>query len=299
MHPEDNINVSAIKSFLIGSFRAFFYFLSFSSLVINRRRWLLLTGLFIGIFLGMFYYYLAQTRYYKASMMVVGTKVPPKVYAGVLDQLNILAKTSSTDKLSAALGLTPATAHNILYFETENSMQEPLANDTSTKLNQAFEVLIGIRNNLDADSIQNAVIAYINHLPYLKNLSRIQRLDDSATVAYLESDLVKLDSLKDSYNKYLGNSKAGATISMYHDAVNPSTVYEQGMLLIRERDRIRRELEAENDAAVLVDPITVANTVHSKSLPFLMIVCGFGGLLLGYIAGMLGEIRKKVITEPA
>jgi|SRR6185437_814176 len=298
MHPEDNINVSAIKSFLIGSFRAFFYFLSFSSLVISRRKWLLLTGLCAGLFLGMFYYYLAQTRYYRASMMVVGTKVAPKIYAGVLDELNILAKTSSTDKLALQLGVSPATARNILYFETENSMKEPLANDTSTRLNQTFEVIIGIRNNLAADSIQNAIIAYINNLPYLRNLSRIQRLDDSETVAYLESDMVKLDSLKDSYNKYLGNSRAGATISMYHDAVNPATVYEQGLLLIRERDRVRRELYAENDAAVIVDPIKVANTVHSRSLPFLLVILGGGGLFLGYIAGMLGEIRRKVITAP-
>lgn len=300
MHPEDNINISAVKSFLYASFRAFFYFLSFSSLVIRAKKWLLLAGLFIGLFLGMFYYYLAQTKYYQASIMMIGTKMPPRIYAGVLDQLNTLAKTSSVERLSGILNVSPSTARNILYFETEDLSGDRLSSDTSTKVNQTFQVIVGIRNNQAADSIQNAVVGYINNLPYLKNLSRIQRSNDSATVATLEADIAKLDTLKTNYNKFLATSRAASTTpTMYNDAINPATVYAQGLLLIEARDRASRQLYAENDAAVLVDPIKVADTVHSKSLVFLLILGAAGGLLATYIIGMLIEIRKKVIIDPA
>jgi hypothetical protein len=297
IHPEDNINISAIKSFLISLFRVFFYFLSFSALVCRTRKFLLLAGLFAGLFWGMFYYYIAQTRHYQASIMILGTKMPPRVYAGILEQLNILAKSGSSDKLAGTLNLPRATADNIIYFDSRNMLREPLESDTSTKLNQTFEVLVGIKNGLTADSIQNAVVDYINSLPYLRELSRVQWINDSDYIETISTDLIKLDSLKTVYNRFIASSKISATI--YNDAINPAALYGQTIPLLAERQRARREMYAENAAALLVDPIKVANTVHSKSLPFVLTISAFVGLLLAYVIGMLIEIRKKVIKEPA
>src|ERR1700739_829615 len=118
VHTEDNINISAIRSFVISLFRGFFQFLSFSAFVCRTKKLLLLAGLVTGLFLGMFYYYLAQTRYYQASMILVDPKMPVKVYAGILEQLNMLARTHSLDKLSNELKLSPANTTNILYFDS-------------------------------------------------------------------------------------------------------------------------------------------------------------------------------------
>src|SRR5579871_2188031 len=120
VHPEDNINVSAIKSFVILLFRGFFKLLSFSAFVCRKKKLLLLGGLVTGLFLGMFYYYLAQTKYYQASMLMVGTKMPVKVYAGIISQLDMLARTRSVDRLSSELNLSHANAENILYLDSKN-----------------------------------------------------------------------------------------------------------------------------------------------------------------------------------
>jgi len=297
IHPEDNINLSAIKSFLISIFRAFFNYLSLSALVCRTRKFLLIAGVFVGLFLAMLYYYVAQTRYYQASIMMIGTKMPVKVYAGILEQLNVLAKTGSTDKLAGVLGIPRETAGDILYFETRNMVKEPLESDTSSKLNQTFELLIGVRDNLSADSIQDAVVSYINNVPYLRELSRIQRLNDSESIVNITSDLAKLDTLKTVYNRFIGSSRIAATV--YNDAINPASLYTTTIQLLYEKDRARREMSVENNAALLVDRVKVANTVHSKSLPFLLVICGIGGLVLAYIVGMLIEIKKKIIIEPA
>ena len=114
VHPEDNINISAIRSFVISLFRGFFKFLAFSAFVCRTKKLLLLGGLVTGLFLGMFYYYVAQTRYYQASMIMVDTKMPVKVYAGILEQLNMLAKTHSLNRLSNELKLSDANTNNIL-----------------------------------------------------------------------------------------------------------------------------------------------------------------------------------------
>jgi hypothetical protein len=68
---------------------------------------------------------------------------------------------------------------------------------------------------------------------------------------------------------------------------------------MQERERARHELYTESDAVQLVDPIKTANTVHSKSLPELLVILGGGALLLTFLVGALIEIRKKVLNDPA
>jgi hypothetical protein len=312
VHPEDNINISAIRSFVISLFRGFFKFLSFSAFVCRTKKLLLFGGLITGLFLGMFYYYVAQTRYYQASMLMIDTKMPVKVYAGIIEQLNMLAKTNSLNKLSSELKLTPADATNILYFESRNMMGEPLESDTSSKLNQPFQVIVGIRNNNSPDSIQNALVNYFNNLPYLQAITAVQHTSDSEKIQQITADLERLDTLKMQYNKFIGSIRVSSSSSsaassaegsgsapVYNDAINPAQIYAQTLLLMTERDHAKRELYAESNALLVVDRIKTADTVKSKSLPELLVILGGGGLLLAFLIGTLIEIRKKVLNDPA
>ena len=301
VHPEDNINISAIRSFVISLFRGFFKFLAFSAFVCRTKKLLLLTGLVTGLFLGMFYYYVAQTKYYQASMLMVDTKMPVKIYAGIIEQLNMLAKTGSIDRLSSELKVSHANAANILYFDSRNMMQEPLESDTSTKMNTTFQVIMGIRHNNSPDSIQNALVNYINNLPYLQQISRVQYESDSEKIQQINTDIQKLDTLKTQYNKFIGSFRTSspASNSDYNDAFNPAQVYAQTLLLMTERDRARRELEVENNAVLVVDTIKTADTVHSKSLPELLVILGGGALLLAFLTGALIEVKKRVLNDPA
>jgi hypothetical protein len=49
----------------------------------------------------------------------------------------------------------------------------------------------------------------------------------------------------------------------------------------------------------VVDRIKTADTVHSKSLPELLVILGGGCLLLAFLTGAMIEVSKKVLNDPA
>src|ERR1700730_192760 len=116
----DQMNLSVLKYLVISIMTGFFRFLSFCGTVIRKRAIYLLSGLFLGLFVAMLYYYVAQTKYYQASMIVASTRLPKKSYAGIISQLNSLAQSGSTDKLAAEMQVPPTVAANILYIDTRN-----------------------------------------------------------------------------------------------------------------------------------------------------------------------------------
>jgi hypothetical protein len=290
---EDQVNLSALK-FLVTSFlRGFFRFLSFLTMVARKRKFIMLTGLFLGLFFAMFYYYLAQTKYYQASMMVASSRLPNKAYAGIISQLNVLAKSGSTDRLAAELHITPGEAKSLVNFDSRTMTDEELENDTSTRLEGSFLILYGIRDVGSADTVQNALINYLNNLPYLRKLSEVERLSNTEKISRLENDLNRLDSLKLIYNKFLASSKISATF--YNDAIEPAKIYQQSATLFEDMQQTRRRLYVENEAVSLIDPIKIANTTRSKSLPTLLVYLGFAGLLAGFLIGFMMETRKRLL----
>lgn len=290
---DDQMNLSVLRYLTISFLRGFFRFLSFCAFVVRRQTFLLLAGLFMGLFLALAYYYFAQTKYYQASFMVASTRLTNRGYAGIINELNILAKSGSTDRLSNELHLQPAYAGNILFFEAKNLMDEDLEKDTSTRLTGTFTILFGIRNAASADTVEKALVDYINGLPYLKTLCAVERINNEEKVKYIEEDLGRLDSLKVIYNKFLSSSKISATV--YNDAIDPSKLFAQSSLLMTDLQEARRKLYAESNGIQLIDPIKIANTTRSKSLVELLVYLGFLGMLAGFLMGLMLETRKRLL----
>ncbi|HTR28132.1 MAG TPA: hypothetical protein VMH27_02615 [Puia sp.] len=289
----DQMNLSVLKYLVISVLTGFFRFLSFCGAVIRKRTIYLLSGLFLGLFLAMFYYYVAQTKYYQASMIVASTRLPKKSYAGIISQLNNLARSGSTDKLAAEMRVPATVAANIVYIDTRNMLDEPLEADTSSKLNESFQVLFGIRQNALADSIQSALISYLNNLPYLKKLTEVEQGTNRIKLDFLESELNRLDSLEGLYNRFLATSRVSSTF--YNDAIDPAKIYDQSGRLLTALGEVRREIYVDSSAVSLVDHIKTANTTRSKSLSMLMIILGFGGLAAGFLLGLMIETRKRLL----
>jgi hypothetical protein len=289
----DQMNLSVLKYLGTSVLSGFFRFLSFCATVVRKRKFYLLSGLFLGLFVAMLYYYVAQTKYYQASMIVASTRLPKKSYAGIINQLNYLARSGSTDKLAAEMQVTSGVAANILYIETRNMLDEPLESDTSSKLNEPFQVLFGIRESAFADSIQGALINYINNLPYLKKLTAVEEAGNKVKLDFIEGELNRLDSLETIYNRFLSASKVSTTL--YNDAIDPAKVYEQSAKLLKTLDETRRAVYVDSSAVSPVDHIKTANTTRSKSLSVLLVLIGFYGLLAGFLVGLMIETRKIVL----
>lgn len=290
---DDEMNLTVLKYLTISFLRGFFRFLSFCSFVVSRRTFLVLAGLFMGLFLALAYYFFAQTKYYQATFMVASTRLTNRGYAGIINQLNVLAKSGSTNRLANDLHLSSANAGNILYFEARNLMDEELEKDTSTRLTGTFTILFGIRNVLSADTVEHALVDYINGLPYLKTLCAVERINNEEKIKYIGEDLGRLDSLKIIYNKFLASSKISATV--YNDAIDPSRLFSQSAVLLTDLQEARRKLYAESNAIQLIDPIKIANTTRSKSLLELLVILGLGGAFMAFLVGLMLETRSKLL----
>jgi hypothetical protein len=289
----DQMNLSALRYLAISGLRGFFRFLAFCGLVIRKRAFLLLAGLFVGLCVAMIYYYFAQTKYYQASMIVASTRLPKKTYAGIINQLNSLARSGSSDKLAAEMEVPPDVAGNILYIDTRNMADEPLESDTSSKLGESFQVLFGVRQNTLADSIQGALINYLNNLPYLKKLTEVEKVSNSIKLNFILGELNKLDTLESTYNRFLGSSKISATF--YNDNIDPAKIYEQSAKLLTALQDARKDVYVDSAAVSLVDHIKTANTTSSKPLRVLMLIVGFAGLVAGFLLGLMIETRKRLL----
>lgn len=290
---DDQMNLSVLRYLTISFLRGFFRFLTFSAFVLRRQKFIVLTGVFLGLLGAMVYYYFAQTKYYQASFMVASTRLTNRSYAGIINQLNVLAKSGSTDRLAEQLHLSRADAGNVLFFDSKNMQDEDLEKDTSTKLQGTFAIMFGIRNPISADTVGSALMSYINGLPYLKALTAVERINNEEQVNYIQADLVRLDSLKLIYNKFLSSSKVSATV--YNDAIDPAKLFQQSGLLLTDLAEARRKLYAESDAIELIDTIKIANTTRSKSLVTLLTILGFGGALVGFLFAMMLETRKRIL----
>lgn len=292
----DQMNLSALKylakSFLVGFFR----FLSFCAFVVGKRKFMLLSALFLGIFFAMFYYYVAQTKYYQASMILSSNLLPKRSYGGIINQLNVLAKSRSWDKLAAELHLPLPVATNILSIESRNMQDEDLQSDTSSKLGESIQVFIAIlQNNTSSDSIETAMVNYLNNLPYLRRVHDIQQISDLIRLIYLQKDLAELDTLKTNYNRFLGSSRIATSI--YSDAVDPAKVYAQTGYILDDIGGTRLRLMVDNVDVSPLDHIKIANTKRSKSLPILLLILGSGALFAGFLVALMTEARRRLLHQ--
>ncbi|HXD77365.1 MAG TPA: hypothetical protein VN616_06135 [Puia sp.] len=292
----DQMNLSALKYLGISLLVGFFRFLGFSGYVMRRRRFFLLACCIVGLGLGLFYYYVAQLKVYQASMVVASNYLTNKDFGGVMNGLSFLAKTRSADKLSADLHLPRSITSNILSIEAGNMEGIALQSDTSNKIGQPFQInfLIASRNDI-TDSLEAAMIEYLNDLPYLHALATTQKISDSLRLTQLQRDLAELDSLKVSYNRFLGSSRASATV--YSDAVNPAEIYEQTGELLDDLRDTRRRLDVDNSAVAVIDHIKIADTTKSKSLPILLAILVPGFFLAGLLLGLLMEARRRLLHQ--
>lgn len=292
----DHINMSALKYLGISLLVGFFGFLGFSRLAIRRKRFFLLGCCVVGLGVGMFYHYFAQVKVYQATMVVASNFLPNKDYGGILNGLSFLAKTRSAEKLSAELHLPASYTADLLSIEASNMEGVDLQSDTSGKLGQPFQInfLIASRNDMQ-DSLQTAVVNYLNNLPYLRALAGSQRTSDSIRLRQLDRDLAELDTLKVSYNRFLGSSRASATV--YSDAVNPAEIYGQTGELLDDLHDTRERLEADNGAIMAIDHIKVADSPKSKSLPILLVIFVPGFFLAGFVVALLTEARRRLLHQ--
>jgi len=288
---EDQIYIPGIKNIIKQILGLFFWVFSFFALVANKNKLLLLCGLLIGLISG-YIYYTTKPSFYKASMVVVHSELTKKTYAEILDQLDKLTSPGSKQKLAEVLKVPVELAGNILSIDAKNINDEPLREDTSSKIKQPFKIIVELRNIKAFDSLQNGIINYVNNSPYLKRLKEQQNKSYIERISFIERELLKLDSLKDEYNRFLASSRISATF--YNNAFNPTDIYIHSNTLVNQKATFLNLLNVDGTAISVVDNFKVPSFPQTPSLLIYLLLFGGMGVIAGFILGSFSEAEKKV-----
>ena len=288
---EDQIYIPGIKNIIKQILGLFFWVFSFFALVANKNKILLLCGLLIGLISG-YIYYTTKPSFYKASMVVIHSELTKKTYAEILDQLDVLTASGSKQRLAEELKLPVELAGNILSIDATNINDEPLIEDTSSKIKQPFKIIVELKSNRAADSLQIAIIDYMNNSPYIKRLKQEQNKSYIKRISFIERELLKLDSLKDEYTRFLSSSRISATF--YNNAFSPTDIYIHSNNLFTQKESLIKSLNIDGTAISLVDGFKVPSLPQTTSLFIYLLLFGGMGFIAGFILGSLFEAEKKV-----
>jgi uncharacterized protein involved in exopolysaccharide biosynthesis len=260
--------------------------------VIEKGRFIMLGGLLIGIGLAAVYYY-QSPKYYKGTMLLTSTKLHKKTFANIIEQLSSIA--GASESLSKELNLSKEAASQIRFFDSRNLLDEPLKEDTSTKFNQPFKIIVGLSQADSIDRLQNAILLYLNNRPHLKLIREQEARIYADKLKQLDRGLAQIDSLETEFNKFLATSKTTATV--YTSAINPAEIYEQSISLMREKENAERQLTIDNNAVLLLDGFKPSPVARPSSLVRLAFLAGTLGIVIGFIIAFLIETRKKVLPQ--
>ena len=288
---EDYITMSGFKTGIKDFLRYFFRFLSYLQFIILKCWYFIIIGLFCGLLLG-YIYYASRPVVYKVSMVVEFNELTKKIYAEMLDQLNNLRRSGPGDVLSTVLKIPPGMAAKVMFIDSRNMNDEPLESDTSTKVDQPFRIIAELKDNFLSDTLQNAIVNYLNNSSYVKKVKEEQKKIYQEKIIFIDGELRKLDSLKLAYNKFLATPNASATF--YNNAFNPADLYDQSAMLASERDIILRWLALNSSAVYIIDGFKTPVAPHSISLRRALFIMGSIGFIAGFLLAFMNETKKKV-----
>jgi hypothetical protein len=226
-------------------------------------------------------------------MIVEFTELNKRTFAEMFSQLNTLILTGSHQQLAKELQVSVPVARNIGFIETFNINNEPLFKDTSTRVNQTFKVVVAVNTNAITDTLQAALTRFLNNNPYLVQIKAAQRKIAAHKLTFIDNELVKLDSLKSEYNRFLASSKTTSTF--YNNAINPADIYQQSTNLMNERERTVRWLELNASPVNVVSGFKMPAKPLSSSMQKWLLLFGLAGMLLGFLIGLYRELKRTLI----
>ena len=287
---EDYISFSSLKLFFVHVLRLFFRAQRFTVDILKKRYLLLACGIILGGALGWLFRSFARANY-KVSMVVEYNVLDKKAYMNIVDQLDLMVHSGSKDLLAAQLGLSPELAGNVNYFRAENLAGLTLEKDTTT-MTRMFRISAGLRSPSGADSISNALLAYINTLPYLKREIEEQQKIWQDRLSFLRGEMTRIDSLKKEYVHSLTAVKISS--GYYNTVFDPASLYRESNILDSLKAEIGRYTIHRDKALSGITTFRPGENPQSVSVAIFTAAWIVLGFLLAFFIAALREIKKKI-----
>ncbi len=274
IQPDDYISFSGLRSFLTGLFRFFFKCWRLAWDGIRHRYWLLITGAVLGGFAG-WLYHTAFGQKYKVSMIVEYRALDKTIYRDIVSDINRMILYGSRKRVAAQLGVPLRLVEKVNKLGTADLNGKPLADDLNTNYPN-FEITGELRSPEGADSLGDALINYINGLPFVEGQITEQLRIRQEQLGFIQKELVNIDSLKR---------------DNIHD---PASVYRQSFSLDSLRAAIRTYLIHGDKAISAITEFRAADEPQSAPVAFVVVVLALGGLLIAGLTALLLELKTRL-----
>ena len=255
------------------------------------RHWILIPVFVIaGIAAGVLSFK-TSARYYRVSAIVHSTGLSLQGYGQMLNNLNMLAESGSTELLSASLHVHPVLAGKLRTISGANLSGSDLRKDTSSIINNSFILQMTVLDNLAADSLEAAILNYFSTNDYLHKLKADEEHIYTEKLEFLNRELGKMDSLTDAYNKNLAVVKNSPTF--YNNAMDPAQIYKQSAKYAEEKVRVEKWLLQDKQPLVRIDGVKPTVSPASTNLFQYLILYTVISFFIGCLIGAIIDISKK------
>jgi hypothetical protein len=277
IQPDDYISFSGLRTFLSGLFRFFFKCCRLAADSVRNRLWLVVTGTLLGGSLGWLYHSVSGQKY-KVSMLVQYRALDKMIYRDIVSDLNQMIVYGSRGQVAAQLGVPLPLIERVNKLGTADLNGKPLTDETISNF-PIFEITAELRSPLGADSLGNALIGYINNLPYLYGEIGEQRKIREDRLFFIQKQLANIDSLKK------------------NNLPDPASIYRQSYSLDSLRAAIRSYLIHGDRAISEITGFRAADKPQSAPAAFVVVVLALGGFLVTFLIAALLELRTYVHTS--
>jgi hypothetical protein len=256
-----------------------------------------------------------KKNYYESNLILSSEYLNKRLAINTVDKLSLLAQESNKKGLARALNLPDTLADNIIGFEVKpfveerdivelEVLKEQLRNSSVTAKNQeaidqiiqrieienrhAFEITVRTLNPSVIPNLQNAVVGYFRENPYIKKRIEISKLNLNRRKEKLESDVRKIDSLKnviyENFKNMAEQSREGSNNVIMSDkaVTDPVEIYTQGLNIYDQLQEVNRKLYLQPDFEI-VDGFTEFSEPASASLLKTIFYAVLIGIVIAYI----------------
>lgn len=266
-------------------------------LFVFRFKVLLSLAAIAGIVAGISMYLIVPLSY-RLTMIVKPTELNGKIFGQMLKSLNNLASSGSYDVLARNFNISQDASKKIISISGQTMQGIDLLKDTTQNYDKPFIIELYVKDNSISTTMEGVIISYFNNNRYLNKLKNDKTLLSINKIEYLNSELGKLDTLKNAYNSFLTMSK---TPSMYYNnAMDPVGTYETSSNFYNERNALKEWLLQNKEVLVQVDGFKPSKVPNSKGVASFIFVYGAVFFLTGCLIILLFQvIRDSLRHNPA
>ena len=185
-------------------------------------------------------------------------------------------------------------AQTIGYFRVENMSGQQVAGDTSTAKRTSMVISLVTGSPISISTMQNAILDYVNSRPYIKSAKEGERIIYETKIKFIDGELRRLDSLKDTYNRFLANSKISYTV--YNNVINPADVYKSADDLMKEKTELIEWYSKDQKALSLIDGFKDSGVPSSMSLSTSLILYSIISVSFALLVAFTLELRRRLLS---